>query len=758
MTPKNKKTQKVKPQAKLNEKIIKSSGISRIEVVIFLIIAVLISGGSIYLGSNYDFPIKVSDDDATTVGIITVSLNDQLLAQSEMKKLDDFDEVSEFLDNHREAVDTYYNSRGTDDISFSVEESVGFAAPSILKSANEDYSNTNIQVAGVDESDIIKTDGDYIYAVVKQKVYIIDARPAQDAKIISTITLDGYISDIYINENSLVVFGSESYIGNKSFYEDIRPNSSYTFFKVYNTKDKGDPQLVRDLDFEGNYTNSRMVGDYVYFLTQQSTYDINEDYPIPMVVADEELMPIDSSFYRPDIYYIDVPYQTYSYTSVHAINVKDNDKDITSELYLLGGNENLYVSPNNIYIAYTKYFSEQQLQYEVIKEIVLPGMKSADLAKINDIENSPLHVVSQSEKMSKIGTIINRHISSLTQKEQDAIYDELEESMEKRYEDISKELEKTVIHKISFNKQKLDYKSSGEVTGHVLNQFSMDEYDGNFRIATTKNRNWSSFDFANNESYNNVYVLDDKLKTIGKVENLAEGEQIYSARFMQGRVYLVTFRQVDPLYVIDLKNPTNPTVLGELKVPGFSSYLHPYDETKLIGFGKQATETGSILGLKLSLFDVSDVNNLKEIDTYEMGDSGSDSIALTDHKAFLFSKDKNLLVVPVSLRNEMENEEDSWYNYSYTRGAMAFSVTDEGFEFKARIDHTNDSSDNDEYDYYSGYNYYDSTVKRSLYIGDDLYTFSNKALKINSLDDYSEVKTLTLSNDQQKEETIIIPE
>ena len=126
------------------------------------------------------------------------------------------------------------------------------------------------------------------------------------------------------------------------------------------------------------------------------------------------------------------------------------------------------------------------------------------------------------------------------------------------------------------------------------------------------------------------------MKVVGKVEKLAEGEKIYSVRFMQNRAYLVTFKQIDPLFVIDLEDPTNPKVLGELKIPGFSNYLHPYDETTLIGLGKDSGNWNA--GLKLSLFDVSDVKNPKEIDNYVFENGRGDSIALNDHKAFLFSK------------------------------------------------------------------------------------------------------------------------
>jgi uncharacterized secreted protein with C-terminal beta-propeller domain len=157
----------------------------------------------------------------------------------------------------------------------------------------------------------------------------------------------------------------------------------------------------------------------------------------------------------------------------------------------------------------------------------------------------------------------------------------------------------------------MEYDASGRVSGSVLNRYSMDEYEGYFRIATTTG--WGT------SSLNRVYVLDGTLSVAGALENLAQGERIYSARFMGNRCYLVTFRQVDPFFVIDLSDPSQPKLLGELKITGYSDYLHPYDENHIIGIGKE-TDAGLYQGLKISLFDVSDVSNPKEIAKYEIGE------------------------------------------------------------------------------------------------------------------------------------------
>ena len=300
--------------------------------------------------------------------------------------------------------------------------------------------------------------------------------------------------------------------------------------------------------------------------------------------------------------------------------------------------------------------------------------------------------------------------------------------MQAVYDDIAKEIERTIIHKIAIDNGNIEYKTQGYAPGTALNQFSMDEYNGYFRIATTT---------STAESKNHLYVLDSNLNIVGKVEDLAAGERIYSARFIGDKAYMVTFRQIDPLFVIDLEDPYNPGVLGYLKVPGVSDYLHPYDENHIIGVGRDATEEGRMLGMKLSLFDVSDVANPTEVSKYIIGERGTSSEALYDHKAFLFSKEKNLLVLPVSL------VEDGKYNAF--QGAYVFSLDlENGFVLRGTVSHSNATGEEEGY-------YYDylAQVRRSLYIDDVLYTISRSMIKMNSLEDISEINKLDLPYDEE---------
>jgi hypothetical protein len=300
----------------------------------------------------------------------------------------------------------------------------------------------------------------------------------------------------------------------------------------------------------------------------------------------------------------------------------------------------------------------------------------------------------------------------------------------------------------------VSYVGEGEVPGGILNQFSMDEHQGYFRIATTTGNMWAS---GEDTSKNNIYVLDERLERVGTLEGLAPGERIYSARFMGSRAYMVTFRTVDPLYVIDLREPSKPSVLGELKIPGYSDYLHPYDENHLIGFGKETIEVSAKgwgpdetiavdQGMKIALFDVTDVNNPKEKFKEKIGDRGTHSELLYNHKAFLFSKEKNIMAFPVDLmeisdkQEAVENGFPAYGQFTF-QGAYIYGIDlQKGFQLRGRITHLSE----DEYAksrQYGGYDY-TKTVRRILYAGDTLYTLSEGMLKANELPNLTELGSL----------------
>lgn len=594
----------------------------------------------------------------------------EISEQNQINKFSSYEELENFVKTNLESGDGYY---------FPAPESWGISRffPSPLPAGTEaaiskDYSVTNIQVEGVDEADMIKSDGKYIYVISGNKIVIIEAYPAENARILSEIEVDGNPIEIFINEDRLAIFGDE--------LSDVFPmadvcyyNFSFsqkTFIKIYDISDRENPVLRRDISLDGSYFDSRMIGNYVYVIANAwIDYPLENGIELPQISSNGKVKMTPAS----EIYYFDIMDYSYMFTIIMSINTQDDNEEPSDKVSLMGSTQNIFVSLNNIYITYTNYYWNRVL---------------------------------------------------------DDTYDE-----------------KTTIHRVSITNGEIEYKSQGEVPGHVLNQFSMDEHRGYFRIATTTG-GVARFE-GEATAQNHVYVLDGDLNIVGRLKGLAPGERIYSARFMGDRAYLVTFRKIDPLFVIDLKDPNNPEVLGELKIPGYSDYIHPYDETHLIGVGKEtvAAEEGDFSwyqGVKIALFDVSDPENPIEISKYEIGDRGTDSYVLRDHKAFLFSKSKNFLVMPILLaeidEERYQGEVPPYVHGEYVwQGAYVFDFSlENGFVLKGRITHLENET-TEGYYFFSPY-----SVKRSLYIDNVLYTVSDKSIKMHDLEDLSEVNTVGL--------------
>ena len=730
---------------------------SKVNIILIALIVVIVgglAGGYFYMKDAFVPPQPAPHSPvAPEAPKVPISQQPQ---QGGIKKFKNYAELKKFLGEHASPASGYYGGLSLMRKSMLTQEIMPMAsAPSFginvagiadggMGGGGPEYSATNIQVEGVDEADIVKTDGHYIYTVTKNTINIVKAFPAENAELVSKIKFaSSSPAGLFVNGNKLAVYGSDYSNAQSTILPKMRIRNQYTFLKTYDITDRKNPILERDLSFEGSYTNSRMIKDYIYFVTSRYQYDYGID-PMPVPYILNSGRPINAESEMP-VYYFDAPYRSQSFVTATGVSISDKNQPPQSEIYLLDGNQQMYVSQNHIYITYTRYADEYQLTMDVTKEIVLPRLEAGDKERVQKIETADSQVLSEQEKMLKIMAVIQRYVESLGDDEQKALETEMKNRVKQKYEDISKELEKTIIHKIAISEGKLAYQTVGEVTGHILNQFSMDEDNGYFRIATTKSQSWSRFSGESNEpekSYNNLYILDSSLKVAGKIENLATDERIYSVRFMQGRAYIVTFKQTDPLFVIDVSDPTAPKVLGELKIPGFSNYLHPYDDTMLIGLGKE-TETnqyGAVIpkGLKISLFDVADVANPKETAHYTVEGQWSDSGALYDHKAFLFKKDKNLLAIPVTAQKDS----------GQFQGAFVFDVTKNTIALKGQVSHPSAQS---------GYDYF-SQIKRGLYIENNLYTLSNAYLGINNLADLALIKNIGLRTVEIKEPPVRILE
>ena len=586
-----------------------------------------------------------------------------LLGENQISRFSSYEELQEFIKTNAQY--TAFPGRGV--VLFNVSGAVkgeGF----VYAPAAPDYSTTNIQVAGVDEADIVKTDGDYIYLVSGNRTIIVKAYPPEQAQVLSEIELEGTAIATFINGDRLVVFEEETpYYP----YYDVRwgPTgeiympliiSPKTSIKVYDVSDRENPRLQRELSADGQYVSSRMIGDYAYVVINEPVYEQDDEPNLPKIYFGGNETEIPAT----DIYYSDVSDYYYNYTTIIAINTQNDDQEPTYETILLGASSNLYVSLNNIYLTFPVW-----------------GGDVGDFGKSS-------------------------------------------------------------IHRIHIDGDEIEYVASGEVPGMVLNQFSMDEYEGYFRVATTTHERTSR---------NHVYILDMALNITGSLEDLAPGETIYSARFMGERGYLVTFKKTDPLFVIDLSDPSYPKELGYLKVTGYSDYLHPYDENHLIGIGKETTDEGDFAwyqGVKISLFDVSDVNNPREIDKYVIGHRGTESPVLWDHKAFLFDKSRNLLVIPVSVAEIDESEypygvPSNAYGKPVWQGAYIFHISpDAGLNLTGGITHIENLADLEQ-----DYHYFRSSfsVTRSLYIDDVLYTISEAKIKMNNLENLDYINEVKLS-------------
>jgi uncharacterized secreted protein with C-terminal beta-propeller domain len=606
-------------------------------------------------------PVTVAVLLIAVVGLFAVGRPGPLfLGENQISKFSSYEDLQEFIKTNTQ-------DKAWGPIRFWAESDAGAA----LAPATSDYSTTNIQVAGVDEADIVKTDGEYIYFVSGNKTIIVKAYPPEQAQIVSEIELQGTIIGIFINGNRLVVFEQETlyYV----YYDDMPVvKESYMpyispkiFIKVYDISDRENPQLQREVSADGQYVSSRMIGDYAYVVINEPVYEQDEELNLPKICLGDEETEIPAT----DIYYSDVPDYFYMYTKIMAINTQNDGQEPTIETILLGASSNLYVSLNNIYLTFPVWGTD----------------------------------------------ILGREV---------------------------RDSEKSSIHRIHIEGDEIEYVASGEVPGMVLNQFSMDEYGDYFRVATTT---------YEETPRNNVYILDMDLTIVGSLTDLAPGETIYSARFMGERCYLVTFRNIDPLFVIDLSNPDAPKVLGELKITGYSSYLHPYDETHIIGIGKETVaereDFAWYQGVKISLFDVSDVNNPVEIGKYEIGDRGTDSPVLWDHKAFLFDKSKNLLVIPVLVAEVDKSEypegvSPDAYGEPVWQGAYIFHISlDAGIRLEGTITHIENIAE-PEKNYY--YYYSPFSVMRSLYISDVLYTISEAKIKMNNLENLDYINEVQL--------------
>lgn len=528
-----------------------------------------------------------------------------------------------------------------------MNDSVGAAAPdsapAVGSSTNgsveareesKNYSHTNIQYKTVDEGDIIKNDGRYIYVVsgkhgANQQFKIVDTDTMKVVATQSVKCKDGtnaYIQQLYVNGNTLVVICNE----NASYYSNRRNKPNVTINAVFDITDKTKPELIKSVVQDGSFSSSRMIGTVLYTLTNYNVYGESEEEVIKNCIP-----MVNGAYVGCDCIYIENEQST-SYIVLTATDTVNEGKSET--VCVLGGGDGVYCSENNFYAL--------------------------------DI----------------IG-------------------------------------EETSITAFSIDGTEIKYKTTGKIKGKASDQYYYDEYKGFLRVATTY------YDSNKDASVSDIHILDGNLKEVSCLKDIATDERVESARFMGDMGYVVTFRDTDPLFTLDLSDPYNPKIKGELKLPGFSDYLHPLSDGLILGFGYDGDDSSADYDtLKISLFDISDAEKPKHTDSIVI--KNADTELHYSAKALLYNADKKEVSIPVTQRN----------TYNSDRGEKKFitiSVVDYKLEITAEYNHNQG-------DLYSN-------IFRGVYIGESFYTLCDKYVIEYDINTGNKKRSCELINEQEKQ-------
>ena len=624
----------------------------------------------------------------------------------------------------------------------------GFSAtitPVAMTVASETYtvqgaiSKTNVQVEGIDEPDITKTNGELIVVASSNKVFVVSVLRKS---VLSVIVLDEYVRGLFLYENKLVV------ITETQLKYPITPDIECRCFTipsgtpntntyVYDISNASNPVLLNKISVTGSMLSSRLSGNYLYLVT--NTF-LNEQI-VPLV--NEEPVSLNTL--------VAVDVIPNSYTLILALDL--NELNYATYTFLTGGSSWLYMSFNNLYIARENRFSILDAYLLTLRTFTkyMPNETASKIIEL--IDNGQLDIAREK---------IEDYLSSIDEESR-------EEILSKVVNEVNKEpkYDTTTFYVFSVEGLTISLRGSFEIAGHLLDQFAMEEAGNYFITATTGNNysvvvmfepliktyttsiekektetreiviqectvngcvsrsipiNWSMpqvpYEYTrpaltiyvsiSGEVSNNVFVVNlTSLQVVGSLRGLARGERIYSARLISNIFFLVTFRQVDPLFAIDVSDPENPRVLGFLEIPGFSEYLHPLPKNKLLGIGAERSD------LKISLFDVTDPTNMSEISKIKIYSAWSQ--ALQDYHAVTIYLDKELVMIPFT----------SYATYYVPSGALVVSYSDNVLKVKAILPH--------EY------------CLRILYVGNELYTISPNLIKIFDVNTYEELGQIVLT-------------
>ncbi|MBP3950865.1 beta-propeller domain-containing protein [Bacillus suaedae] len=589
--------------------------------------------------SNKDrYTLHISNDIKSLFGFsLRGDRHIPLIVHEELPRFNSDDELSDYVEN---VYSSNVNRGGEEETTTATEDSAALES-SGSSSGARNHSETNNQVNDVEESDIVQTDGAYIYHVTDEGIVITDIQNPEEMNLTSTISNEQgfHATDLFLKEDTLVVLGMKweenTVLGTES--REMLIGSSMTVAYMYNVSDRTAPELLGVSATEGHLISARMINGFLYYVTSYyPNLGGKEPRVKPIVFNGEEYQEVALE----DIARIPNSEEP-SFTIITAIDSNNPTKSANVEAYVGAGGQ-MYMSKEHLYLAKESWENDDRTRNTDIYKFALDGMDVPFIA-------------------------------------------------------------------------------SGSVEGSVLNQFSMDEFEGNFRIATTEGNAWD----RDQTSKNHVYILDEKLSQIGHVGDLAPSERIYSARFMGEMIYMVTFREMDPLFVIDASDPAKLEVLGELKIPGVSTYLHPIDENHLFGIGVETKLVKSSTlgeepivrqdGMKISIFDVTDFHNPKETFVEVIGGEGTYSEALHNHKALTIHPEKPLYAFPINLYNVNGSTSDQSWNFD-GQGAMVYQITTEGIEQVASLIAENSGN--------QVYENYEDSVQRSVYANGYFFTLT----------------------------------
>ncbi|MCI5603044.1 MAG: beta-propeller domain-containing protein [Lachnospiraceae bacterium] len=569
--------------------------------------------------------------------------------------------VKEYVKNNALALEKEINSL---DEAYAEKTASKSDNTDIVTGADTDYYKNNDQTDGVTEGDITITDGKYIYVYSdnKKNIRIIEAdndklKEVSIIDILDNLEENTYIYNgkIYVDGDKLVclfnaermnssyINGYENFIVNDCAYFD---SCRDTIIVLYDISERDKPVFINKITVDNGYEQSRMVGNHLYVMTQKSFYDVLYGYMEEYGDNEENKEKFEAISYE---------------ELASKVITKINGKEVPTD--------NIYCPDN-----------EQSGEPSTCTVIAL------------DINNN----LNVTDSCTVIGSIDDVYVSEQFIYLFNRVSKTDDESKSRTYKEL------TDVIKFKYGDGNVEPYAKGNIDGTVNNQFSADEYDGYLRVVTTEYEYNVVYEPSDIEEFqdkyrNNVYVLDDKLNIYGRIEGLAEDESIYSARFMKDKGYFVTFRNTDPLFVVDFSKPDNPKILSELKVTGFSSYLHMWNDNLLLGIGMEANESGITSGVKLSMFDISDLNNTKEIakcveentEAYE---------ALNNYKEILVDENKNLIGLEMS-KDIYSNEESEYAD-----------IENDNKDNENNIEESNSTSNNSEkssnYEEYIGYSQY----------------------------------------------------